>query len=115
VLLATVGLGSSVAYAVSQRKQEFAIRMALGASQASLVNLVLEQGIKGAAAATIAGLLISAAGAGFVGDLLYEVSPREPAVFAAVGAVVVVVAVLASLLPAWRVMRINPALALRAD
>lgn len=115
VILAVIGVWSSVAYAVSQRRPEFAIRMAVGASGHSLVGLMLKNGLKNAMVATASGLVVAAVSSRFIADLLFEVSPRDPAVFSAVGAVILGAATLASLIPAWRASRIDPAAALRAD
>jgi predicted permease len=113
--LAMVGLWSSVSYAVSQRTNEFAIRLAIGAGRASLVKLVLGDGVRTAAVAIGAGLLIAAAASGFIADLLFEVSPRDPVVFGTIAGAVLAVATMASLLPAWRATRIQPVEALRAE
>ena len=115
VILATIGLWSSVAYAVSQRTQEFAIRMTLGAHRASLIRLMLKDGLRDALMTIGAGLVVAAVASRYLTDLLYGVSPRDPMVFAAVAAGILSVAALASLMPAWRVSRIDPAAALRMD
>ena len=115
VILAMIGLWSSVAYAVSQRTQEFAIRMTLGAHRASLMSLMLKDGLRDALIAIGAGLVVAAVASRYLADLLYGVSPRDPMVFVAVVAGILSVAALASLMPAWRVSRIDPAAALRMD
>ena len=115
ILLAMIGLWASVSYAVSQRRHEFAVRLAVGASPARLVRLVLNDGLRTALIACAAGLLIASATTRLIGDLLFNVSPRDPAVFAAVAAGVLAVATLASLWPALRASRVNPAEALRAE
>ena len=115
ILLAMIGLWASVSHAVSQRRHEFAVRLAVGASPARLVRLVLNDGLRTALIACAAGLLIASATTRLIGDLLFNVSPRDPAVFAAVAAGVLAVATLASLWPALRASRVNPAEALRAE
>jgi F0F1-type ATP synthase membrane subunit c/vacuolar-type H+-ATPase subunit K len=115
IALAIAGLWSSVSYAVSQRTNEFAIRLAIGAGRTSLVTLVLGDGVRTAAIAVGAGIIIAAIASGFIADLLFEVSPRDPAVFGGIAGAVLAVATLASLLPAWRATRIQPVEALRAD
>ena len=115
VLLAAIGLWSSVSYAVSRRKHEFAVRLAVGASRSGLVRLVLSDGLRTALIASAAGLLIAAGAAHLIADLLLDVSPRDPAVFAAVAAGVLAVGTLASLWPALRASRVDPAEALRAE
>jgi putative ABC transport system permease protein len=115
VILAIVGLWSSVAYTVSQRTQEFAVRMTLGAHRTSLISLMLKEGVRDALIATTAGIGIALLASRYLTDLLYGVSPRDPIVFAAVAAGTLAVATLASLLPAWRISGIDPAAALRMD
>ena len=115
VLLATIGLWSSVSYAVSQRRHEFAVRLAVGATPTRLVRLVLNDGLRTALIASATGLLIASITTHFIRDLLFGVSPRDPAVFAVVASGVLTVASLASLWPALRASRVNPAEALRAE
>jgi ABC-type antimicrobial peptide transport system permease subunit len=115
IALAVVGLWSSVSYAVSQRTNEFAVRLALGAKRTTLIGLVLGDGFRNALTAIAAGMAIAAVASGFIADLLFEVSPRDPVVFGGIAGAVLAVALLASLLPAWRATRIQPIEALRAD
>ncbi len=115
VLLAAIGVWPSMSCAVSQRRHELAVRLAVGASRIGLVRLVLNYGLRTALVASAAGLLIAAATTHLVADLLLQVSPRGPAVFAAVAAGIVAVATLASLRPALRACRVNPAEALRRE
>ena len=113
--LALVGLFSAVSYGVTQRVPEFAVRLALGAKRTTLVGVVLRDGMRHAAIAVAAGLLLAAAGSRFIAELLYGVSPNDPAVFGAVAVAVLAVAALASLLPARRAMKVQPVEVLRAD
>jgi predicted permease len=113
--LALIGLWSSVSYGVSQRTPEFAVRLTLGAKRWSLVTAVVRDGLRHAVLAVAAGLLIAAIASRFIADLLYGVSPRDPAVFGTVAVGVLAVAALASLLPARRATRIQPVEALRAE
>ena len=115
VLLAMIGLWSSVSYAVSQRRHEFAVRVAVGATPTRVVRLVLNDGLRTALVACAAGLLLAAGTTPLIRDLLLQVSPRDPAVFAAVAAGVLAVATLASLWPALRASRVDPAETLRAE
>ena len=79
------------------------------------MRLVLNDGLRTALIASATGLLIASATTHLIRDLLFNVSPRDPAVFAAVAAGVLAVATLASLWPALRASRVNPAEALRAE
>jgi ABC-type antimicrobial peptide transport system permease subunit len=104
-----------VAYAVSQRTKEFAIRMTLGAHRRSLIALMLGNGLRNASIAILGGLLAAGVASRYLTDLLYGVSPRDPVVFVGVAVGILSLAALASLLPAWRVSRIDPAAALRME
>ena len=115
ILLAMIGLWSSVSYAVSQRQHEFAVRLAVGASRTRLVTLIMDDGLRIALIASATGLLIASVTTHFIRDLLFGVSARDPVVFAVVASGVLTVAALASLWPALRASRVNPAEALRAE
>jgi putative ABC transport system permease protein len=115
LILAMIGLWSSVAYAVSQRRHEFAIRLAVGANRLSLIGMVLKQSMRVSLVAIATGLVIAYLGSRFIADLLYRVSPHDPLVFVSVTAGTFIIATLASLAPACRANRIKPAQSLRAD
>ena len=93
-------------------RHELAVRLAVGASRTGLVRLILNDGLRTALIASAAGLLTAAGTTHLVADLLLDVSPRDPAVFAAVAAGVLAVATRASLWPALRASRVNPSEAL---
>lgn len=113
VLLATVGLFGLISYSVTQRTREVGIRRALGARPGDILRLIVGQGL----ALTVAGIAIGVGGAlaltRVMKGLLFGVSATDPATFAAVAAGFLVVAVAASLLPAWRAARVDPMIALR--
>jgi predicted permease len=113
LLLAAIGLYGVMSYAVSQSTRELGLRMALGADPSNLLRLVLSRGL----ALTAGGLLLGAAMAlsltRLMGNLLYNVNPREPLVFAAAFAVMMLASLAACFLPAWRATRTDPARALR--
>jgi putative ABC transport system permease protein len=115
LVLAGVGLYSVIAYNVTQRTHEMGVRVALGAQSLQLAQLVVGDGLR----VTLVGVAIGCGAALFAGrwaaPLLYEVSPRDPAVFAVVAATLVFVAVAASWLPARRATRVDPNVALRSD
>jgi putative ABC transport system permease protein len=100
VALASLGVYSMLAYSVSRRRREMAIRLALGASEASLVRLVLRQGMR----AVLAGVVVGAGGALFVSRgltlLLFGVGPSDPVTYGAVALLVVTVTVAACFAPA---------------
>jgi predicted permease len=114
-LIAALGLYSAISYSVTRRRHEFGVRRALGAQIADVVQLVLGQGVRAAAMGIVLGLVAALGSARFVRELLFETSPRNPVVLAAVAATMLVVAIAATLIPAWRASRVDPVSALRAD
>jgi predicted permease len=115
LVLAAVGLYSVIAYNVMQRMHELGVRLALGAPRSGIVRLVVMDGVRVALAGSVVGAIVAAAAARWVGPLLFRQSPRDPMVFALVGAVLVGVAVVASGIPAMRAARVDPKTALLAD
>jgi putative ABC transport system permease protein len=113
--LAAVGLYGLVSYSVSQRAHEIGIRIALGAEKHDVLRLVVGQGFK----LTILGVAIGIAGSfvltRFLSSLLYGVKPTDLVTFTAVTFILVVVALLASYIPARRAMKVDPIVALRYD
>ena len=113
--LAVLGVYGVMAYAVSQRTQEFGVRIALGATRRDVLRLVLGQGLSLAAIGVAIGLALSLALTRLVASFLHGVSPFDPATYAAVPAVIAVVAFLAISLPARRATRVDPVVALRCE
>jgi predicted permease len=115
LLLAALGIYGVISYAVTQRTRELGIRIALGATQERVVRLVLGQGI----ALTVAGVAVGLVGAlwlvRLLAALVYGVGTTDAATFAGVAAVLLVVAGVASYLPARRAARVDPVIAMRAD
>jgi macrolide transport system ATP-binding/permease protein len=113
LLLATIGLYGVMSYAVSESSRELGLRMALGAGASNLLRLVLSRGL----ALTAGGVALGAAAAlgltRLLGNLLYQVSPRDPLAFGSAFVVMTMAALAACFLPAWRAMRTDPARALR--
>ncbi len=112
-MLATAGIYGLIAYSVAQRTREFGIRMALGASRDRIVRAVLLQG----ASLGLIGVGVGLAGAfAFTRTLqnfVYGVSTLDPATFAGVSVLLIIVASVASVVPALRAVRLNPTTALR--
>jgi len=115
VLLAALGIYSVVAFSAALRLQEMAIRMALGSQRSGILGLVFFSAIKLALAGCAIGLIASAATSHLLNSLLFAVSPFDPVVLSLAAAFVIVLALVASLLPAARAASINPMSALRAD
>ena len=114
-LVAAIGVYSSVSYAVSQRTHEFGVRVALGASWSRIVRDVVGDGVRMVAIGALTGVILASGAGRLIASLLYEVSPSNPAAMLSAVAVLLVVAVVASLAPAWRAGRSDPVIALRSD
>ena len=118
LLLASIGLYGVMAYAVSQRTQEMGIRLALGASPASLLNMIVGQGMKLTTIGLAIGLALSLAAFGSIGavrSLLPGISPLDPITFVAVPIVLGSIALLASWIPGRRAGKVDPLVALRYE
>jgi predicted permease len=115
LLLAAVGLYGVLSYSVSQRTAEIGLRMALGAEAAAVLTGVVRGALWLAALGIALGLAVSFGVTRFLGSFLYGVSPTDPATLASVAALLIVVTVLASWIPARRAARIDPMLALRSE
>jgi putative ABC transport system permease protein len=113
LLLAAVGLYGVMSYGVSQRTREIGIRMALGARDRDVRGMVVRQGLLLATGGIVIGLLASFALARFVTSLLFDVAGADPVTFGAVAVVLMVVATLATYIPAWKASRVDPVDALR--
>jgi len=113
--LAAIGLYGVLAYTVSQRSREVGIRVALGASRADVLGLILGQGARLAAVGLAIGLVITIAVTRLLRTLLLDVSPTDIPTMLIVSALLAAVAVLASLIPAHRAARIDPITAIRHE
>ena len=113
LLLAAIGLYSVMAYAVAQRSGEIGIRVTLGAQPKDIMRLVILQGITFAAAGLVVGALAAVALARVAAAMLVGVGPADPLVYAAATLFTVLVTVAAAAIPAWRALRVDPAVALR--
>jgi predicted permease len=115
LVLAAVGLYSVLAYSVRRRVREIGIRMALGADRRGVVRMVIADALRPTIVGLVAGVLAAIAIRRVVESLLFGVSPSDPVTFAAVSALLVVVALGASALPAYSATRVDPMLALRDE
>lgn len=113
--LAAMGVYAVMAYAVSQRTQEFGVRMALGAQPGQVLQLVLRQGLKLTVLGVAGGLLLAGFATRLLSGFLHGVHPFDPLVFSAIALLLGAIAVLACGLPAWRATRVNPVEALRSE
>jgi predicted permease len=115
LVVAAVGLYGVIAYNVAQRLHEIGVRVALGARRGDVIRLVVGQGLRYATAGVATGSVIALVAAGWIEPLLFRQPARDPAVFAGVGGVLLIVALLASAFPAVRATRVDPNSALRSD
>jgi predicted permease len=114
LLLALVGLYGALAYSVTQRTQEIGIRRALGAGRLAVLGMVMGQALRLTLIGVALGLAAAFALTEGLKSFLFGVSATDPATFAGMAALFVIVAILAALIPAWRAARIDPMNALRA-
>jgi predicted permease len=113
LLLASIGIYGLLAYMVGQRSREIGLRLALGAQRADVLRLVLGKGVGLAGLGIVTGVIFSASTASMMASLLYGVRPHDPAVFLLVPLLLLVVAIAASYIPAWRATKVDPIVALR--
>lgn len=115
LLLASIGLYGVVAHLTARRSREFGIRLAVGANPRDLLRLVLRQGLGRAACGLAVGLVVSAIVTRLLGSVLHGVSAFDPVTYASVAAVLLLVVLAASYVPARRASKTDPTVALRYD
>src|SRR5918994_2064182 len=115
LLLAAVGIHSVVSYIVRGRGREIGIRTALGARTGDVVRLVIAEGMSPIFVGIAAGTIAALASARVLESLVFGVTASDPLTLVGVGAVLALVALMASLVPAYRAVRLDPVQALRAE
>jgi predicted permease len=115
LLLAVTGLYGVISFFVVQRTQEIGIRMAVGASRADILRLVLQNALRLIVPGVLLGLVLAFALSRVLSSLLFNVAPHDPVTFAGATVLLILVALLATLIPAGSATRVNPTVALRCD
>ena len=115
IVLATVGVYGVIAFTVARRGREIGLRLALGAEKGTIFRLIVRQGLAPCLRGLVLGTIASAAVAGLMRNLLFEVSPWDPLTFAAAAALVALAGLFACALPASRAARLDPLVALRYE
>ena len=115
LLLAMIGVFGVMAYAIQQRVREFAVRIALGATRADMLRLVLRSAGGVVAAGVAIGLVAAGLLSRLVESVLFGVQPLDPPTFAAVVALLAVTAALSTAIPAWRATRVDPAAIMKGE
>lgn len=115
LLMASLGLYGVVSYSVTQRTQEFGIRMALGAQSAQVLALVIKEGMKLVAAGVLLGLAVALGVARLLSSQLYGVGVFDPVTFGLMALALLVIALFACFIPARRATRVDPMVALRYE
>jgi putative ABC transport system permease protein len=115
LVMAVVGLYAVTAFAVTQRTRELGIRMALGARAGTLLGMVLRQSLVQVAIGTVLGVGMALGLAQLLAVIMFDVNPRDPAVYGGVIAVLGATALVACVVPAWRATRVHPTEALRSE
>jgi putative ABC transport system permease protein len=115
LLLAMAGVYGVMAYTVSQRVPEIGVRMALGATPGDILRMIVGQGAKLAGIGLGIGIALALGASRLLQGLLFGVTPRDPAILAAVMVLVAVAALCACYIPGRRALRVEPMVALRAE
>jgi len=115
LVLAVVGIAGVINYSVSQRTREIGIRVALGARRSMILSLIVRQGVRLALTGVLIGVGFALLSTRWLSAVLYGVAPTDSATFLGVSAGLLAVAVAASLVPAARAARVDPAVTLRDE
>ena len=115
LLLASIGIYGVLAYFVTQHTNEIGVRLALGATQRNILLMIVRRGMGLTGLGVAIGLAVAFAMTRLMSSLLFEVRAVDPLTFVLVPILLTVVALLASFIPAWRAMKVDPLVALRYE
>ncbi len=115
LVLAVIGLYGLIAFLVAQRTQEIGVRMALGATKGNILRLVMGKSLRLIAAGTVVGLVVALVASRVLSSLLFHIGPHDPVTFGGVTLLLVLVALMATLIPARSATQVNPTEALRSE
>jgi predicted permease len=115
LVVAMIGIYSTISYDVRQRTHEIGVRVALGARPADLLRQVIGEGLRIVLVGTLAGVALTLAAGRLVSAMLYGIGAADPVVLTSVAVLLIAVAALAAALPAWRATRVDPVIALRDE
>jgi len=115
LVIALVGLYGVMSFLVAQRTRELGIRLAIGASPASVLLLVLRTASLLVLPGALLGIALALAASRWLNSLVFGISAQDPATYLLVSLTMILTALLATLIPAWRAARVDPLLALRDD
>jgi len=115
LLLAAIGIYGVLSFSIARRTREMGIRLALGAAPGAVRRLVVSEGVRLALIGLAAGLVLALVGTRALRSQLYGIGSADPATYLALSAVLLLVAVLATYLPARRATKVDPAITLRAE
>jgi ABC-type antimicrobial peptide transport system permease subunit len=115
LLLAAVGLLGVMSFTVAQRTREIGVRIALGARGTSIVGLVVREGSTMVGAGLVLGVVGALAVTRVFASMLFDISPTDPAALAIAAMLLAAVAIIATLVPVWRALRVDPMVVLRDE
>jgi putative ABC transport system permease protein len=115
LLLAAIGVYGLISYSVTQRLREIGVRLALGAGRGSILRLIMGQGMLPVAAGSVLGIGIALLATRLLTSLVFAVSPTDPLIFISVTLLLLAIAAVACLVPAWRATRVDPIVVLRDE
>jgi ABC-type antimicrobial peptide transport system permease subunit len=115
LLLAAAGIYGVLAYTVSQRTAEIGVRVALGASRGAVLRSVIGRGAISVGVGLGVGVVLALVAGGLLRDLLFAVEPRDPLILSLVVSTIATVGLVACVVPGRRALRVEPAMALRAE